>query len=412
MAQNYKGLTYMREKLKGKRKGVLKRYEYYDMHNLVRDWQISTPPQLRSISITCGWCAKAVDALADRLVFREFRYDDFNFNEIYQRNNKDVLMPSAIKSALIASCCFIYLSRDEDGYPRLQVVDGGNATGTVDPITGMLTEGYAVLERDGSGKPIYEAYFTAGRTDEIDMDGNVKTYYYPCAYPLLVPVIYKPDASRPFGHSRISRACMDYTQSAMRTIKRSEISAEFYSFPQKYATGLSNDLEGLDSWRATMSSMLLFTKDEEGDTPKLGQFAQQSFNPHTDDLKMIASLFAGETGLTLDDLGFSTANPSSSEAIKAAHENLRAAGRTAMGSFGVGLKNAGFVAACIRDNFAYKRSAIYQVEPIWEPLFEPDGAALGMIGDGANKINQAIPGYFNADTLRDLTGIRAAESEA
>ena len=71
-----------------------------------------------------------------------------------------------------------------------------------------------------------------------------------------------------------------------------------------------------------MSSLLEFTKGEGGDKPQLGQFAQQSMSPHNDQLKMFAGLFAGETGLTLDDLGFVTDNPSSAEAIKASHENL------------------------------------------------------------------------------------------
>ena len=128
---------------------------------------------------------------------------------------------------------------------------------------------------------------------------------------MLVPVIYRPDAVRPFGHSRISRANMSIVNSALRTIKRSEISAEFYSFPQKYVTGLSNDAEAMDKWKATMSSLITFTKDEEGDSPSLGQFTQQSMTPHTDQLRMFAALFAGETGLTLDDLGFATENPSS-----------------------------------------------------------------------------------------------------
>ena len=43
--------------------------------------------------------------------------------------------------------------------------------------------------------------------------------------------------------------------------------------------------------------------------------------------------------------------------------------------------------------------------PMWEPVFEPDAAMLSNIGDGAIKINQAVPGYFNADNLRALTGI-------
>ena len=62
----------------------------------------------------------------------------------------------------------------------------------------------------------------------------------------------------------------------------------------------------MDKWKASMSSMMTFTKDEDGDSPTLGQFSQQSMTPHTEQLRMFAALFAGETGLTLDDLGFAT----------------------------------------------------------------------------------------------------------
>lgn len=49
--------------------------------------------------------------------------------------------------------------------------------------------------------------------------------------------------------------------------------------------------------------------------------------------------------------------------------------------------------------------------PSWEPIFEPDAAMLSLIGDGAIKINQAIPGYFNKENLRDLIGIEASEDD-
>jgi hypothetical protein len=67
--------------------------------------------------------------------------------------------------------------------------------------------------------------------------------------------------------------------------------------------------------------------------------------------------------------------------------------------------NAGYLAACLRDNFPYRRSQLYLTTPLWEPVFEPDAAMLSGIGDGVGKINQAVPGYFSADNLRDLTGI-------
>lgn len=229
-------------------------------------------------------------------------------------------------------------------------------------------------------------------------------------YPLLVPIIYRPDAVREFGYLRISRACMQIVQSALRTIKRSEISAEFYSFPQKYVLGLAEDSEPMDKWKATMSSMLTFTKDEEGDYPQVGQFTQQSMSPYIEQFRMFASLFAGETGLTLDDLGFVSDNPSSAEAIKASHENLRLSARKAQRTFGSGFLNAGYLAACIRDDFPYQRRQIYLTKPTWEPIFEPDAAMLSGIGDGAIKINQAVPGYFGSDNLRTLTGIDASRN--
>ena len=161
----------------------------------------------------------------------------------------------------------------------------------------------------------------------------------------------------------------------------------------------------LDKWRASMSSLLMISKDEDGEKPVAGQFSQQSMEPHVSQLRMFASLFAGETGLTLDDLGFVTDNPSSAEAIKASHENLRLTARKAQRSFGSGLLNAGYLAACVRDGYAYQRQQFYLTRPLWEPVFEPDAAMLSSIGDGAYKINQAVPGYFGEENLRDLTGI-------
>ena len=128
-------------------------------------------------------------------------------------------------------------------------------------------------------------------------------------------------------------------------------------------------------------------------------------SPHTEQLKTVAALFAGETGLTLDDLGFVSDNPSSSEAIKASHENLRLTARKAQRVFGSGFLNVGYLAACLRDNYTYERRQLYRTKPEWEPVFENDASALGMIGDGAAKINTVIPGYFDAPALRRLTGI-------
>lgn len=411
MADLY-GIDYLRRKLGGKETRVRLRYSYYDMKHVTFDFGISTPPDLRHWMSSLGWCAKAVDSLADRLQFDGFKNDNFELETIYNMNNPDTLFDSAILSALISSCAFIYITEDEGGYPRLQVLDGSRATGIIDPFTGLLKEGYAVIEEDDLHNPRKVAYLTPGKTEIYQYSGELqetKTLLdvvdNPAEFPLLVPIIYRPDAARPFGHSRISRACMSIVGSAMRTVKRSEIAAEFYSFPQKYVVGLSDDAEAMDNWRATISSMIAFTKDEDGDSPTLGQFSQQSMSPHTEQLKMFASLFAGETGLTLDDMGFTTDNPSSAEAIKASHETLKLMARKAQRNFGSGFLNAGFLAACLRDKTAYRRSQLYLTKPEWLPIFEPDASTLSLIGDGAIKLNQAVPDYMTEERLHTLTGL-------
>ncbi|WP_425540020.1 hypothetical protein [Microaceticoccus formicicus] len=406
----YKGLEYLRNKLNKHKIRVEMRYKQYDMTYQEQMIGLTIPPALRAqYKATIGWSSKAVDCLADRLVFREFEDDNFNLNEIFQMNNPDTFFDSAILSALISSCCFIYISQGEEDFPRLQVIEGSNATGILDPITGLLTEGYAVLARDEYGNPYKEAYFTDLSTTYYENGKMTLSIPNSAFYPLLVPIIHRPDAVRPFGRSRITRAAMYYQAYAKRTLERADITAEFYSFPQKYVVGMSQDAEPMDTWKATISSMLQFTKDDEGESPKLGQFTQPSMSPFTEQLRTAAAGFAGETGLTLDDLGFVSDNPSSAEAIKASHETLRVAARKAQRNFGSGFLNVGYLAACLRDDFPYKRHQLYLTKPKWEPVFEPDSSTIALIGDGAIKVNQAVPGYFGKSNLRDLTGIEGAE---
>ena len=408
---NYMGMGYLRRKLALYQLGVKKRYRYYAMADKEPPRSIVVPDKVRdAYSSVLGWTAHGVDALADRIVFREFANDDFNATEIFNANNPDIFFDTAIQSALIASCCFVYVMPGVNGeLPKMQVVEASRATGILDPTTFLLTEGYAVLEQDEYGVPTLEAHFTPDATWYYPKYGEEYSISNPSGQPLLVPIIHRPDAVRPFGRSRITRAGMYQQKAAKRTLERAEVTAEFYSFPQKYVVGTSQDADPIEKWKATVSSLLEFSKDADGDSPTVGQFSTASMSPFIEQLRMYASLFAGGSGLTLDDLGFPSDNPSSVEAIKAAHENLRAAGRKAQRSFASGFLNTAYVAVCLRDKFPFSRSQFMETSVKWEPLFEADANMLTMIGDGAIKLNQAVPGYLDAKTIRDLTGIKGAD---
>ena len=409
----YKGIGYLRHKLDLKKDRVKTRYRFYEMHESGDRKALLIPAWLTGVfGSKLGWCEKAVDSMSDRLVFKGFDPDPYGSQGIFDLNNPDIFFTAAIREALIASCSFVQIAHDgRSKIPKLSVLTADNATGIIDEFSGLLKEGYAVLDRNKSGEPTLEAWFTPEFTEYYQRGSDPIRENNPALYPLLVPVVYRPDAKRPFGHSRITRTCMDLQEAAKRTLERAEVSAEFYSFPQKYVTGLSPDADPMDTWRATMSSMLAFDKDRDGDKPTLGQFQQQSMIPFIDQLKMYAALFAGETGLTLADIGFESSYPTNTESIKSAHESLRLACRQAQRTFESAFANVGFVAASVRDDYGYSRDLVTEMRGNWAPLFEPDASALATIGDSANKTNQVVPGFFNRDNLSELTGIEVAEPE-
>jgi len=410
----YEGKEYLKQKLNTVSGSIKLRYDYYEKKNVNNTLAIAIPQHLmKAFNSRLGWCSKAVDLLSDRLAVNRFKNDNFNMELIYSDNNPDVLFSSAIKGALISACDFIYIYKDDNGSVRMQVVGGKNATGILDDTTALLKEGYAVLQRDPKDDSILiEAYFTPEYTEYTDyISGRQWKEPNNTGYCLLVPIINEPkQGNRSFGHSRISREMMNCQDGAEKLLTETKILAEINSYPQKWITGLAEGTD-IDSMKATFSSMLRFDKDDDGDRPTLGQFSQMQFGDHIAMLDTFVSLFSGMSSLTRDDLGFVTDNPSSAESKKAALESLRVIAGKCQRDFAVGFINAGFVASCLRDDYAYTRNLVKDTKILWKPLVEPDAATLSSIGDGIIKINQAIPNYFTAETIADLLGIDAAKEE-
>lgn len=97
MSMEQKGMEYLKQKLaKFSLRGTT-RYRYYDMKVNDNKRNLLMPVEIQGRYRSCiGWCSKAVDALADRLVFREFANDVFGLNEIFEMNSSDIFFDSAI----------------------------------------------------------------------------------------------------------------------------------------------------------------------------------------------------------------------------------------------------------------------------------------------------------------------------
>ena len=85
--------------------------------------------------------------------------------------------------------------------------------------------------------------------------------------------------------------------------------------------------------------------------------------------------------------------------------------RSAQRTFEVGIINVAFLAKSLESNMQFKRSEFANLKVRWKPVFEIDATMLSGIGDGAIKINQAVEGYFDKNTLEDLTGIEASKDD-
>lgn len=380
-------LDLLRAKLANKQVWIRKKYEYYEQKNQTMDPSPIVPAKEKFLyNSTLGWCTKAVDELSNRLIVDSLENDSFNMWDIFCQNNKDILFDSAFRSALISACCFIYVMKNDDEV-QLQLIDGRNATGVLDPTTFLLKEGYAILDTDDMGMPTLEAYFTPFETVYFDKVRHGEIHVAnPTGYPLLVPIINRPDADRrPFGQSRISKALMDIQDKARYTITCLEVAREFGAFPQKYVVGLSQDAE-FDTLENAYKQILAIDKDGDGDKPTVGQFTQISLSSYLSQLEAYHTEFDKCAGLD-------------------ARENLEVIANGCQRTFGSGILNAGLVAASLRDEVNYKRSMVHETNVIWKPVFAMDTASISTFGDGIIKINQAVPNALTAKSIRLLTGL-------
>lgn len=313
------------------------KYEYYSYKNRLNDFGISIPDTLRNVETVVGWPAKAVDALAVRSRFDGFNFkdgDDANLREIVERNRLRTVYQQAVRSQLICSCAFLTVSAGGEGEPKA-IISAYSATFAAaewDRRKKRIKYGITVIDTEKQiyseeEEPIWVNLYTETDTWEIKKqesgDWTSRRVPHEMGRPLMEPLVFRPSLERPFGVSRISRAVMSITDSAVREALRTEVGAEFYTSPQKYILGVDGDfLDGKSKWDAYIGSIMALTKDEDGDVPHVGMFSQGSMQPHTEYMRSLAARFSGETSIPISELGVIHDNPASAEAIYAAKESL------------------------------------------------------------------------------------------
>ena len=304
---------------------------YYNGKNVLKDFGISIPPSLLNVETVVGWPQKAVDAMAVRSRFDGFTATDPDvqalLDGISKRSRLNVKYRQAVQSALIHSCCFATVMVDDEGEPRIDLHSAETAAARWDEAAGRIAYGMSIEGFDDDGEP--EVIYLHTPEAVVRFAETASGYYtwslqpIDMGRPTMEAIVYRPTYRKPFGQSRITRAVMSITDSAVREALRTEISAEFFTSPQKYLLGADAEaFANKTKWEAYIGNIFAVGRDENGDLPQFGQLAQGSMQPHTDYMRSLAARFSGETNVPISTLGIIHDQPASAEAIYAANEPL------------------------------------------------------------------------------------------
>ena len=401
------------------------KYEYYNATQGVVDLGISVPKKFKNMKPGVGWASRAVNTIADRINFDGFANDNFGINELFDETGAAAILNKAKTDALIAGCSFVAAMPTDGGSVKLLPFTATEATGNIDQRTDLLDTGLAVVRwypyedniytgfwRDWSKVGLVPADYILFAKDFTAYFINqqlVRVIENPTGRPLLHVLTHRQSADRPFGKSRISNTVRHIVDEVGRLKIRYEIAAEFYSAPQRYINGLAEGAMDDANLESAMGKIWGITRDEDGEKPEIGQLAQMSINQFSDQKKDLARDFCAETALTLRNLGYETANPTSAESLSAMSDDLLLEAQESQQEFGREFKEIAISMRMVLDGNNTIPERLRAIDPTWKPLFQID---VGSAGDAVYKLIQAMPELAGTTTLYRMLGMNIREAEA
>lgn len=391
---------------------------YYDSKRAFQDLGISIPPQMRNSRAALGWPRKTVQALARKHVFEGYALngatDPFEIEGLLSQNRFGLSLTQAISSAYKHSCSFLTITKGGEGEPDvlIQARDAEWSTAIWDKGRQEISSALAITDTDDLGNPTAATMFLRDDTIHLTSDrgawsmerlGNLTGRV------LVEPLIYDPQLNRPFGHSRITREVRYLTDAAVRTLVRTETSAEFFSSPQRWAMGVDEDaFKNTDRWTAIMGRLLALEVNEEGNAPTVGQFPQLSMDPHLSMYRQLAQNFCSETGLPQSSVGLFADNPASAEAMQAAEVSLSDEAEYQWRVFEDSLRRVVQDVVMVRDNLTEPPVESWRLGVNWTPtrFVSPQASS-----DFIVKTVQAIPKVADTTVALRRTGFTTGEIE-
>jgi hypothetical protein len=350
---------------------------YYEGNHFLTKIGFSIPPSMREFKTVVGWPAIVVDVIEERLRWKGW-YDletagntgttsDIQtfFDELYVDNNLESESPMNHLDSLMFGVGFASIgTRDpkdlESESPLITTEATEVTTGLIHPQKRRFTAG-AAFRKDDEGNIMWGTYMTPDTTIYLRRQNVGGAWYvdhkdeHNLGRVPLVPFINRPMGSRREGRSEITKPIRGYTDIGVRTILGMETNREFFSSPQRYALGATEDDfvdeagNKIPAWQSIVGRLWGIGRDEDGELPEVGQWDPAPARPYLEQLQGLAQLVAADGAVPQTYLGFMSDNPASGDSIRALESRLIKRSERRITSYSRSWKEVGHIAWLIKN---------------------------------------------------------------
>lgn len=362
---------------------------YYEGERWLNKIGFSIPPKMRDFQTVIGWPAIVVDVIEERLKWKGW-YDldavrkttspvtgapssdnalinsaisrsenQQFFDDLYVDNNLESEAPMVHLDSLIFGMGFVAIgSRDPEDLEKTPLITTEATeltTGVYDPQKRRLVAGVA-FRSDDVGNIVRATLYKLDETiylRRLSVGGywivEDKDVHNLNRVPL-VPFINRPMGSRRNGRSEITRPIRGYTDIGIRTLLGMETNREFFSAPQRWVLGATEDDfkdengNKIPGWQAVLGRIWGIPRNDDGELPEVGQWDPAPSRPYLEQIQGLAQLVAADGAVPQTYLGFMSDNPASADSIRALESRLIKRSERRITSFGRSWGEVGLIA--------------------------------------------------------------------
>ena len=399
---------------------------YYESERRPPSIGIDNIPDTVDPGVRCDWARKAVTSVSERVRMDGFvfegDYEDEALSRVLAANDLNGAFNRHVSSELTHGCMFATVQRDGAGV-SVRMHSADTSAAIWDTAAGRIGSGFVIADTakfDWSPRPVPSQVnlHLPGRVVVLRRTGPVhwvaETLPTPLDRPMMEPFCFRATGTKPFGETRITPTVRYLVDEVERTLRYMAVSSAFYATPQRYIMGLTDeqfDAMVGDKWKTLIGSLLLATRDDDGNVPQPGQFSANSPQPYIEAIQTYAKLFSGATGVPLNSLGIVQDNPSSAEAIDAQREDICTAAEDCIESNRVSMRNVALMAMAVEGDTTI--DGLTDEQKTVMPHFKnPRTPSLASTADAMVKIAGVLEGFSQTREFLTGMGFEAAEVES